>query len=184
MKYDITEEWLKERYVNQLILIGDIANEVGCTVANIRRLLKKWKLLRGKIVQQNGTVKSWNEGLTKETDKRLQSVSAKNGGENNPMFGKDSWNKGLTKKDDKRVAAISDALTGIVRSEESRAKMAKAKIGTFGAATNRWKGGKTYASGYGILRVTSGGKRNYTHTGTLRKPHSNEHYYLLSTFII
>ncbi len=47
---------------------------------------KHSKEIRRKISQSNKGKKSWNEGLTKDTDKSLMSISKKRMGKNNPMW--------------------------------------------------------------------------------------------------
>lgn len=46
-KYKITEEWLRQRYMVDLMRKEDIAAEAGCSKANIDRLLAKWGIRRG-----------------------------------------------------------------------------------------------------------------------------------------
>lgn len=41
-KYNITEEWLRQCYMVDLMKKEDIAAEAGCSKANIDRLLTKW----------------------------------------------------------------------------------------------------------------------------------------------
>jgi len=163
VKYQITEEWLEQKYIHEALLVEDIAEQAGCTVANIRRLLKKWKIRRGKIAINMKLKPSWNTGLTKETDERLASVSRKNSGKNNPMYGKATWNKGLTKNDDERLMSVSKAMSGREVSEETRKKQAAAKIGKILEQSNAWNGGFVYSNGYGALRLTKSGKRMYRH---------------------
>lgn len=161
MKYKIDQEWLETRYVVDLAIVDDIAREAGCTVANIKRLLKKWKIYRGKALQQNGIVPAWNKGLTKHEDSRLMKISEGHIGENNPMAGRDAWNKGLTKDTDDRVAAVSAALTGVPKSEEHRARLAKSKAGLTGIRSNRWIDGRSFVNQYVVARI--GGAYIYEH---------------------
>lgn len=163
MKYNITQEWLTQKYLVDLDTVEAIASEVGCTVANIRRYLKKWKITRGKILFNLGMTKVWNRGLTKDTNTLLQKLANERLGDLNPMSGKDAWNKGLTKDDDERLMKISEMAKTRTPSDEVREKMANAKRGLFGPLSNRWKGGKTYANGYGINRKTVDGVRVYEH---------------------
>jgi hypothetical protein len=155
----IDKAWLERRYVKDIALVEDIAKEAGCTVANIRRCLKIWKIRRGRALK----VESWNKGLTKDTDPRLASISENMKGDLNPLAGVVPWNKGKTASDDPKLAAISIGRKGIKFSSETRAKQAAAKIGKTGPLSNRWKGGKSYSNGYGITRVTVDGVRKYMH---------------------
>lgn len=162
-KYNISESWLRERYVSDVLLVEEIASQAGCSVANIRRLLKKWKIKRGKIAINLQLKPSWNKGLTKETDERLKLVSEKTSGDRNGMFGRESWNKGLTKETDERLAFVSKAMTGREVSEETRQRQSKAKQGKYQETSNAWKGGYVYNNGYGALRLTHENKRVYRH---------------------
>lgn len=163
MRYNIERGWLEARYVKDLATVEEIAAEVGCTVANIKRLLKKWHIRRGKALQQLGIIPAWNKGLTKETDDRLMAISQAHSGDGNPMAGRKAWNSGLTKDDDPRIAAIASAISGREVSEETRARMSEAKIGLRGETANNWRGGQSYSGGYGVFRYTVGGARNYAH---------------------
>lgn len=161
MKYDIERGWLETRYIADLARVEDIASEVGCTVANIKRLLKKWKILRGKALQKEGLVPVWNKGLTKHDDERLMAIANARFGAGNPMAGREAWNKGLTKDMDERVAAISEAMMGNSPSEETRRKMSEAKIGITDMWANRWKGGQSRCGRYSINNVY--GRYKYEH---------------------
>lgn len=58
-KYKITEEWLRQRYMVDLMRKEDIAAEAGCSKANIDRLLAKWGSgaeTRGSPLPQPGIV--------------------------------------------------------------------------------------------------------------------------------
>jgi len=156
MKFKIEREWLEQRYIRDLARVEDIASEAGCTVANIRRYLKKWKILRGKELQRTGVVPAWNKGLTKDTDERLLAISKAHSGAGNPMAGKDSWNKGLTKDTDERVAAISKGRIGIIFSEETHRRMSDAKTGLTLMWSNRWKGGQSRSNKYAVSLTYSG----------------------------
>jgi HNH endonuclease len=159
----LTKDYLTRRYVDELARVEEIAAEVGCSVANIKKRIKDWRVLRGKVLQATGLVRSWNEGLTKDTDPRLASVSRKNSGVGNGMAGAAVWNKGLTAADDERLAALSQRMSGRTVTDETRAKQRAAKVGRYGPASNRWKGGKTYLNGYGAHRMSTGGVRKYAH---------------------
>jgi len=80
------------------------------------------------ISKKNKGKKAWNEGLTKETDERLKNIG-KNISKSRER--KPPWNKGLTKETDERVKKnaenISIALVGHIVSEESKDKMRKVK---------------------------------------------------------
>ncbi len=163
MKYSIEKEWLERRYAVDFATVDVIAGEVGCGVPNIRRLLKKWGIKRGHVVQAMGLTPVWNKGLTKESDPRLKRISESRAGEGNPMFGREAWNKGLTKEDDPRLMSVSEALTGREVSLETRRKQSEAKVGLCGESANNWQGGSTYSNGYGVTRSTINGVRNYAH---------------------
>lgn len=158
----ITEEWLKECYVERLLPVEEIAKQAGCGVANIRRYLKKWGIRRGKVFISEKVV-PWNKGLTANDDERLARVAELHRGSGNPLAGREPWNKGLTASDDERLAGVSKALRGRTVSEETRAKMRAAKIGKKGERSNRWAGGATYSNGYGVHRRTVDGHRQYAH---------------------
>lgn len=157
----ISKEWLEQRYVVDLLRVEDIAIEAKCGAANIRRLLKKFGLRRGRSFQRGKP--AWNAGLTKDTDERVARSAEAKRGENNPMFGRDAWNSGLKKDTDERVAAISVALTGRDFSEATRERMRQAKLGKSGDQANAWDGGIQYSNGYGVLRITVSGERIYLH---------------------
>lgn len=181
MKYKIEQEWLEQRYVCDLARVEDIALEAGCTVANIRRYLKKWKILRGKEIQRSGIVPAWNKGLTKDDDERLLAISEAHSGAGNPMAMKDPWNKGLTKETDKRVLAISEGRLGIAFSEETRRRMSDAKTGMTLMWSNRWKGGRSNCNKYAVSM--SHGRYRYEHRVVAEKalgrslcPHEQIHH--------
>lgn len=157
----ITKEWLEQRYIKDLVSIWDIATEAGCSAANIRRYLKKWKILRGKkaIVGKP----AWNSGLTKDEDERLAKLAKDRTGEGNPMYGSATWNAGLSKETDHRVAKVATALTGRSHSTEVKKRMSAAKLGKCGEKANAWKGGTQYSNGYGVNRISVSGKRIYAH---------------------
>ena len=50
-----------------------------------------------------------------------------------------AWNKGLSKENDERIKKISDALTGIKRSEETIAKIRIAQRIRYAKADHPWK---------------------------------------------
>jgi hypothetical protein len=149
----ITKEMLEEKYLLKLCTVDEIAKEANCGVANIRRLLKKYGIRRGHIIQKGKP--AWNSGLTKETDKRIAKLADAKIGKNNPMFGKPAWNSGLTKETDDRLASISSSLEGRTFSDETRGKI--------GEQSNAWNGGLQYANGYGVLRLSVNGERLYLH---------------------
>lgn len=62
-KYKITEEWLRQRYMVDLMRKEDIAAEAGCSKANIDRLLAKWGIRRGNA--RISATPAWNRGKTK-----------------------------------------------------------------------------------------------------------------------
>lgn len=140
----------------------EIAAEVGCSVANIDKVLRKHGLKRGKARQKAGLSKAWNKGLTKEDDERLKTQSERRKGEGNPMYGVKAWNKGLTKEEDQRVREISKKMAGRVVSDEHRAKLAKAKLGLRASDANNWKYGRSVTTS-GYVYRSLGNKNVYEH---------------------
>lgn len=157
----VTETWLRQRYVEDVASVDEIAKEAGCTVANIRRYLKKWAIRRGKVFITGKP--AWNSGLTKDDDERLARLAEQRSGEGNPMFGAKAWNAGLSKELDPRLASVAVKLTGRRHDEATLKKMSEAKRGRFGPQANAWKGGTQYANGYGVHRITISGRRVYMH---------------------
>lgn len=157
----ISRDWLEQRYVKDLASVADIATEAGCSIHNIRRYLKKWAIHRGKAAIVGKP--AWNSGLTKENDERLAKLSEDRKGENNPMYGTPAWNAGLSKETDERVANVAKKLKGRSPDEETREKMRRAKMGKFGEESNAWRGGVQYSNGYGVNRLSVGGRRIYAH---------------------
>lgn len=157
----IEKEWLEQRYVKDLASVADIAAEAGCGSANIRRYLKKWEIRRGKTAIVGRP--AWNTGLTKDNDPRIAKMAEERRGEGNPMFGIPAWNDGLTKETDVRVADVAEKLKGLSPGETTREKMRDAKLGKFGEESNAWRGGVQYSNGYGVNRISVGGKRIYMH---------------------
>lgn len=163
MKYAITDDWLKKRYLDDLADVRDMAAEIGCSVATIKKKVEGLGLKRGKIRQKLKLVKAWNEGLTKETNEKLKRLSISRTGVGNPMSGRKAWNGGLTKSDDARVASISEKLTGRTVSQEAKERMRNAKLGKVRELANNWRGGLQYRNGYGVHRRTVCGRRMYAH---------------------
>lgn len=163
MKYHIEISELRTLYVEDLLPVESIADKYGCSVANIKRLLKLNNIVRGRIYQKSK--KPWNAGMTKETDQRLRAMSESHKGKGNPMHGRDSWNKGLTKESSEVVAQFAAARIGIKFSETTKLKLSEAKKGKFGALSNNWQGGRSYVNhlGYQQCRYTYMGKRWYMH---------------------
>lgn len=160
---ELTQEYLKRRYQDELARVDEIASEVGCSVANIRKRIKDWRLLRGKALWRAGKVRSWNEGLTKHDDTRLAALAESHSGAGNPMAGKVAWNAGLTAEVDARIASVSSKLTGRAVDESAREKMAAAKRGKVREQSNRWRGGTTKIGPYTEFRKTVDGRRVYVH---------------------
>jgi hypothetical protein len=157
----IERDWLEKRYVVDLARVDDIAKEAGCGAPNVRRFLKKWKILRGKksIIGKP----AWNSGLTKSDNETIARVAEGRRGEGNPMFGKSAWNKGLTADTDERVASIREKATGVAPDNDTREKMRLAKVSKVGELSNAWKGGYVYSNGYCAQRATVDGRREYIH---------------------
>ncbi|SAL19056.1 hypothetical protein AWB73_01126 [Caballeronia turbans] len=147
-QFDVKEAWLRQRYVVDLLPVESIAQRVGCGAPNIRRLLKKWEIRRGKTFINSGASKVWNRGLDKNVDARLKQISEKRMGDLNPMAGREAWNKGVTVDDDPRVRRMVDAIRSSAFTPEHREKMALAKRGKRGADTNNWRGGISFTSQY------------------------------------
>lgn len=156
------EAYLRKRYVEDLATVEEIASEIGCSVPLVRKRLKLWKILRGRVLRKTGRIRPWNEGLTKDTDERLKRLSEARSGSGNPMAGRPAWNKGLG-IDDPRIAAAASKSRGRVMSEEARQKMAAAKRGKCREQSNRWKGGLTKIGPYHEFRKTIDGRRIYAH---------------------
>jgi hypothetical protein len=150
-----------DRYQDRLLPVEQIASEFGCSVANVRKWVRDWKIGRGKATQKLGLVPAWNVGLTKETDERMAQLAQARTGEGNPMAGRIAWNAGLTKDVDSRIAQIATKVRGRTVSVETRAKMAAAKRGKTGEQANRWKGGVWRDHVY--LATLKGGRRTYLH---------------------
>lgn len=60
-KYKITEEWLRQRYMVDLMRKEDIAAEAGCSKANIDRLLAKWDQARKRADLRYPSTESWQK---------------------------------------------------------------------------------------------------------------------------
>ena len=159
----LTPEFLTLRYVTELATVEQIAEEVGCSVANIKKRIKDWRVLRGTARQEAGLIKPWNKGLSKVTDERLARLSAMHTGEGNPMAGKQAWNAGITAGEDPRLAAVAAALRDREVSAETREKMAVAKRGKVREQSNRWRGGVSKTGRYSEHRRTVDGRRVYVH---------------------
>lgn len=157
--------WLRKRYVDDVADVFDIAAEAGCSVPNIRRVLKKHGIRRGKVFLIGG--KAWNSGLTKNDDERLARLSAERTGDGNPMRGKRAWNTGATKETDERLRRLSEVMSSRVVSKETRERQRLAKLGKFGEESNRWAGGVGEVGGYGF--VCERGRRIYAHRALAEK---------------
>jgi hypothetical protein len=162
-KIELSQEYLQRRYVDEVATVEEIAEECGCSVANVRKRIKDWRCLRGRALRSSGKLRSWNLGLTKETDERLANISDSRKGEGNPMAGKKAWNNGLTSTDDPRVAKAVIAMRAGFEQPETREKMAEAKRGKTREQSNRWRGGTTKIGPYTEHRKTVDGRRVYVH---------------------
>lgn len=158
----LTPDWLKQAYKVDLRSVEDIAAEVGCSAANVRRRLKVWGILRGKVFITSKIKPVWNVGLTKETDSRLAKLSADRMGEGNPMHAAGAWNKGLSKDDDQRLMILSEKLAGVPKGVEHRQALSLAKRGLRGEDTNAFSGGKSMVNGYvTVLTGHKNGRSTY-----------------------
>lgn len=161
----IDVEILKKLYVQDLLPVESIAERFGCSVANVKRVLKKERILRGKALQKLGIVPAWNKGLNKDSSEVLKTLSESRLGEKNPMFGKEAWNKGKTKESDTRVAQVSKKMCERELSSKHREGLSLAKSGKYRELSNNWRGGRSYINHLGYLqnRFTVEGKRWYEH---------------------
>lgn len=162
-KIELTEDYLRRRYVDELAPVEQIAIECGCSVANVRKRIKDWRCLRGRVLRTSGKLQPWNKGLTKDCDGRLARLSDARTGAGNPMAGCEAWNNGLSADADPRVASAVAAMRKGFDSSETREKMAAAKRGRFGALSNRWTGGLSKIGAYREHRRTVDGRRMYEH---------------------
>ncbi len=92
---------------------------------------------RKKISEANKGHKSWNKGLTKETDSRIsgykhseefkEKMSKRMSGKNNPMYGIPSPNTGkkFTEEHKKKMSENHKGMKGKKHSEESKKRMSK-----------------------------------------------------------
>jgi len=163
MKSKITEIALRQMYETDLMDVKKIAEHFGCSVANVRRVLKKRSIRRGKAFIASGKSPVWNRGQTKCTDERLRKISEMRQGSGNPMSGREIWNKGLTKYVDSRLQSVSDKLSGVSKSSDHRASLAAAKTGKFAEEANNWQGGKPFIDANGYMQLAREGKNVYEH---------------------
>jgi hypothetical protein len=155
----LTPEYLRKRWVEDEATLEEIAAEVGCSVGNVMKRRRDWKVFRRGVIKRP----SWNSGLTKDTDSRVAWMALTKEGEMNPMHGRPAWNKGLTPEMDERVATIVKAMRDGFAKPETRIKMADAKMGLTGDKSNRWKDGTTRSGAYQEGRGTFDGRRMYIH---------------------
>lgn len=80
------------------------------------------------------------------------------------LKGKKSWAKGYTKDTHPGLAKLSDALTGLKRSEESCQRIRESKIGSI-----PWNKGKTSEEDHRILSGSDNGMFGKTHTETVKQ---------------
>lgn len=134
---------IKALYIDQMMTRREIAVHYGVSAACVDKWIAKFDLTAKALgLGEKKSQKSWTQGLSKESDERIARAAEKKSGRLNPMYGKRSWNSGATKETDERVAGISKSLAGKPKSPEHREKLAAAKRGKFGPASNRWKGGE------------------------------------------
>lgn len=165
-KYNITEEWLRQCYMVDLMKKEDIAAEAGCSKANIDRLLTKWGIRRGKA--RISAIPAWNRGKNKNNDERMKQLSEALTGAGNPMYGKTSWNAGLRADNDERVAIVSKKLIGRTIHTETKKKLAAAKRGKIGEEANNYKGGVIVkTNGYMMQLVGNNGVSQYEYVHRL-----------------
>lgn len=157
---ELTEAHLRQRYVVDLATVDEIASECGCSVSNVRKRIKDWRCLRGRVLRTTGKLPPWNKGLSKETDERLKAISDAHKGDGNPMSGQPAWNRGLS--DPAQLAALAESRKRL-SDPDVREKMAAAKRGKFGELSNRWTGGTSKIGPYREHRRTVDGRRVYEH---------------------
>lgn len=160
----LTKEWLIEQYVEKVLSKEEIASMCGYSRHNISKRLRDWGIARG----EKKRYRSWNTGLTKETDERLKKISEERIGEGNPMHGKNVWNKGLTKETDERMQSISKKMSVREYSDETRERMRKAKLGLRGEKANNFKKGE-YSDAAGYMIVSEGPSKRYAHRAVAEK---------------
>lgn len=158
------EQWLKNKYINELCPKADIAVELGCSIHNVNRLLSKYSIKRGKAYQLKTGV--WNKGLTKHDHPSIMAISEGRIGEGNPMWGVSAWNKGIKPEENETVALMTSKMReGYNRgleSGETRKKMSAAKMGKSGKNANNYiRGYSDMVNGY--RSVSGGGKAEYEH---------------------
>lgn len=165
-KFNIEESWLRQRYTYDMASKIDIANEIGCSIHNIDRLLNKWNILRGVDVRIGRT--PWNRGLNKNNDERLAKLSKDRVGFRNPMYGKKAWNYGLTVLTDERMKSMKEKTKNNIVSDETRAKQAAAKRGRYGKEANHYICGESIMRA-GYIQVNTNGTRYYKHRYVVEK---------------
>jgi transposase len=107
----IEPELLKSLYYGNEYSIKKLTKIFDCEATTIHNKLNKYNIKR-----------RINSCKWDEDDYRRKEMSDR-------QKGTIPWNKGLTKETDERVALISNKLTGIIRSAETRKKISKAGIG-------------------------------------------------------
>ena len=160
----IDPAWARRRYIDESVLIAELAKEMGCGVSYARLYLQAHEIHRdaGHRVRA-GLAHSWNEGLTKDTDGRLKRLSDAHAGSGNPMAGRQAWNAGLTASDHPSVKRISQSRIGVSPSHTTRRKMAAAKRGRIADRANAWKGGFYRPGLSGYAHRKSNGRLIYEH---------------------
>jgi hypothetical protein len=161
---EVTKEWLERRYVRDLAPKREMASELGCSVANIDRLLAKHGVRRGTAAMIGRP--AWNSGLTKDEDPRLKQLSEDRMGSGNPMFGRKAWNSGVGAEDDERVAktvkAMHDGYRDSLNSGGAREKLRRAKLGKRGKDACNYKRGH-YVNFAGYAVESDGERKIYQH---------------------
>lgn len=160
-KFHIEQKWLHEQYSIKGRSVRELADEVGCSIHNIKKWLKVWGLKRECEIHYT----SWNKGLSKETNEKLRRLSESRRGEGNPMFGRDAWNKGLTAETNETMAKIVECMKNRIVSEETREKLRQAKLGKCGEESCHWKGGPEHLGKNGYKTNYKG----YIHRQTVEK---------------
>jgi hypothetical protein len=168
-KVELNEPYLRRRYVEELATVEEIASECGCSVANVRKRIKDWRCVRGRVLRTSGKLKPWNAGLSKASDDRLAKLAEQRIGEGNPMAGKKAWNAGLSAEDDPRVAKAVEAMRAGFDTDDTRAKLSAAKTGKVREQSNRWRGGTSKIGPYQEHRKTVDGRRVYVHRHVAEK---------------
>lgn len=109
-KLTITEEWLREQYLDKQISASQIARDQGCTRSAITYWLKKWGIPMRSIQQA-----SYLANFGDKNPSRRPEVIEKLSGENNHFFGKHH-----TEETKQKLSAISSRQENLDRLKEVR----------------------------------------------------------------